>query len=93
MTKELLEAMLQARSELRFEDANFVTDEEYQMALLIDSTGGPMPLARIEKVSLGNDFLTVQNNEATWCLPYDKICGLKMMPKKPQSAARAGFRN
>lgn len=93
MTKEVLEMMLKAQSDVKLEGSTVTASEDVQLSVLIASANGPIPLGRIETAELGEDFVTLKSKEACWCLLYDQICGLKLSDRSGHKGPRAGFRS
>ncbi|MCB9545163.1 MAG: hypothetical protein H6706_04635 [Myxococcales bacterium] len=91
MTQTLLAAMLAARPEVKGEgDAWGVAEEGSAFALLLVGANGPVPLTKLRHITLGDAFVTAESAEATWCLPYSAILGLRV--ESSAQAGRPGFR-
>lgn len=85
--------MLTSRAELSASDAIFTAAEGGQLSLLLQpASGGPVPLPRLKSVELGDAFLTATTEEATYCLPYSHVVGIKVTRKGDKGPSRTGFR-
>lgn len=93
MDRTVLKAMLDARPELSASAVTYTAAERGQLSLLLlPATGGPVPLARIRSVELGDAFVTATTDEAIYCLPYAHIVGIKVASKSDKTPSRTGFR-
>ncbi|MEZ4435149.1 MAG: hypothetical protein R3F65_22315 [bacterium] len=93
MNRDLFQKILSSRDELRAEGAGFTSDDKSQVAVLVHSTsGGPTPIAKVNRVDLRDDFVAIETAEAVYCLPYDQIAGLRVGKRGESAAPRTGFR-
>lgn len=93
MTRELLDAMLDSRDELDGTAGAYEADEDAGLELLLSSqSGGPATVRRVSSVALGDDFLTLEADEQSWCLAYEDVMGIRLKPRgKKDSRSRTGF--
>lgn len=93
MNRDLFEKILSSRSELSADGAGYTSDDKSQVAVLVQSTtGGPTPIAKVSRFELRDDFVSIETAEATYCLPYDQIAGLRLGKRGESAAPRTGFR-
>ncbi len=92
MTREILSDMLGSREELDAQGSNFSASDNAELELLLTSTsGGPAVVAKVREVLLGDVFLTVEADKATWCLSYADVMGIRVKPQDREARARTGF--
>ncbi|MEZ4472127.1 MAG: hypothetical protein R3F60_15300 [bacterium] len=91
MDQPLLAAMLATRPEMKGEgDFWSVAEDGNTFALLLASAAGPVPLGKLRHMTLGEGFVTAESAEATWCLPYSALLGLRL--ESSAHTGRPGFR-
>jgi len=85
--------MLGSRDELSCDGACYSAGEEAGLELLLASaSGGPSAVRKVSMLSLGDDFLTLDADEQTWCLAYEDVMGIRLKPRRTASRSRTGFR-
>lgn len=89
-TREILVHMLESLPAVQKTDAAYAPDETIGLELLLKAGGGsPAPMAKIERLVLGEDFLTIHTSESTTLLPYGVVVGLRVVPR--EKSRGAGF--
>lgn len=78
MNPTLLAEMLASRPEIKVEGDTCTPVDDAQLALLLTSTGGPLPLAKVKQIRLGEAFVTVETPDGAYLLPYAALVGVRV---------------
>ena len=92
MNSDLLTAMLKAASCGTHKKSVFTVNEGAQVSVLLNAgSGGPVPISRVGRISLGDAFVTLETKEDTYLLPYDLLVGVKLSDTSDKQSQRTGF--
>ena len=91
MTRDLLTKMLSARTEFKRVESRFELQASYRCELLLGNrTGAPVPLPKIERVELCDDYLSAVAGNDLYCFQYEVVVGFKLT-EHSKASGRAGF--
>jgi len=92
MNRELFQDMLAARSEFTRDGDDWKVDAKSRASILLHGTsGGPVPLAKVLAVSVGDAFVTIETEDAVYCLAVSHVAGIKVDRRSDAGPARTGF--
>ena len=91
MSRELLTKMLATQERLTKTDNGFSVTENVTLDLLLKGSGGASPLPKVESIVFHDDFVEARVAEASYCLPYANLVGVKITTRGERTAPRAGF--
>ncbi len=92
MNRELFETILAAEPALTRDGDAFEAAASGRVSVLLQAaSGGPVPLARIKRITLAAEIVRVETEKATYTLPYGHLAGLKAEKADESRSGRAGF--
>ena len=92
MNRELFETILSAEPALTRDGDSFDAGSRSGLSVLLQAaSGGPVPLARVKRITLSARIVRVETEKATYTLPYAHLAGLKADRGDENRSGRAGF--
>lgn len=83
LTRTILLQMLETQKGLQREADVFTPGEGVQVELLLRAAGGgPVPLSRVERLTLHDAFVLIDAFDATTLLTYGAIAGLRVSSRE-----------
>ena len=67
------------------------TDDAIVDLLLDAGSNGPAPLARVQNITVHDEYVEVQTEEHGYLLPLSTVLGLKWTEKGDPRSSRTGF--
>ncbi len=92
MNRELFETILSAEPALDRDGDAFDVNRKSGLSVLLQATsGGPVPLTRVQRITLSDAIARIETEKATYTLPYEHLAGLKVDRADEVRTGRAGF--
>lgn len=92
MNRALFETILAAEPKLARDGDTFEADPKKGVAVLLyAASGGPVPLARVQRITLADEIVRIETEKTTYTLPYAHLAGLKADRSDESRPGRAGF--
>lgn len=92
MNRELFETILSAEPALSRDGDAFDAGHKGGVSVLLQAaSGGPVPLSRVQRITLSAEIVRVETEKATYTLPYTHLAGLKVEQSDERRSGRAGF--
>ena len=90
-SRDLLIRMLALHAGIERKGETFTPAETVtvEVLLLAGGGGGPVPLSKVERLTLHEDFIAIVSQETTAYLPYAVVVGFRMGSR--ETARGAGF--
>jgi len=92
MNRELFQTILTAEPALTQDGDTFEAEVRSGISVLLQAvSGGPVPLDRVQRVTLSEAIVRIETEKAVYTLPYACLAGLKTDRRDENRPGRAGF--